>query len=83
MSFEQERRNIEDSFDVAPFLYLNINDEKYDMKIAGDFNAYNALAAYTVLRELGLNEQTSKNGLKRIHQTMVVCSTLKKNERER
>ncbi len=36
--------------------------KKYDMKIAGDFNAYNALAAYTVLRELGLNEQTIKNG---------------------
>ena len=31
-------------------------------KIAGDFNAYNALAAYTVLRELGLNEQAIKNG---------------------
>ncbi len=44
------------------FYILNINDEKYDMKIAGDFNAYNALAAYTVLRELGLNEQTIKNG---------------------
>ena len=52
--------------------------KKYDMKIAGDFNAYNALAAYSVLRELGLNEQTIKMALKRIHQTMVVCSTLKK-----
>ena len=53
------------------------------MKIAGDFNAYNALAAYSVLRELGLNEQTIKMALKRIHQTMVVCSTLKKNEKKR
>lgn len=52
--FKREQAKYEiSSFDVAPFLYLNINDEKYDMKIAGDFNAYNALAAYTVLRELG------------------------------
>ena len=50
------------------------------MKIAGDFNAYNALAAYSVLRELGLNEQTIKMALKRIHQTMVVCSTLKERK---
>ena len=53
------------------------------MKIAGDFNAYNALAAYTVLRELGLNEQAIKMALKRIHLTMVVCSTLKKNKKKR
>ena len=51
------------------------------MKIAGDFNAYNALAAYTVLRELGLNEQAIKMALKRIHLTMVVCSTLKRTKR--
>lgn len=51
------------------------------MKIAGDFNAYNALAAYSVLREIGLNEQTIKMALKRIHQTMVVCSTLKRTKR--
>lgn len=38
------------------FLYLNINDEKYDMKIVGDFNVYNVLVVYIVLRELGLNE---------------------------
>ena len=50
------------------------------MKIAGDFNAYNALAAYTVLRELGLNEQAIKMALKRIHLTMVVCSTLKRTK---
>ena len=49
------------------------------MKIAGDFNAYNALAAYTVLRELGLNKQL-KMALKRIHLTMVVCSTLKRTK---
>ncbi|NGB11144.1 Mur ligase family protein [Staphylococcus aureus] len=61
--FKREQAKYEISrFDVAPFLHLNINDEKYDMKIAGDFNAYNALAAYTVLRELGLNEQAIKNG---------------------
>ena len=61
--FKREQAKYEISnFEVAPFLHLNINDEKYDMKIAGDFNAYNALAAYTVLRELGLNEQAIKNG---------------------
>ena len=32
------------------------------MKIAGDFNAYNALAAYTVLRELGLNDTSIQKG---------------------
>ena len=44
------------------------------MKIAGDFNAYNALAAYTVLRELGLNDTSIQKDLKHIHLTMVVCS---------
>ena len=41
------------SFTVSPFLALNINETTFNMKIAGDFNAYNALAAYTVLREWG------------------------------
>jgi UDP-N-acetylmuramyl tripeptide synthase len=28
----------------------------------GNFNAYNALAAYTVLRELGLNDESIRIG---------------------
>ena len=32
------------------------------MKIAGDFNAYNAIAAYSVLRELGLNDESIRKG---------------------
>ena len=32
------------------------------MKIAGDFNSYNAIAAYTVLRELGLNDDAIRKG---------------------
>ncbi|MCI2948551.1 lipid II isoglutaminyl synthase (glutamine-hydrolyzing) [Staphylococcus caledonicus] len=50
------------SFDVSPFLKLNMNDAIFDMKIAGDFNAYNALAAYSVLRELGLNDDAIRKG---------------------
>ncbi|PTE72999.1 Mur ligase family protein [Staphylococcus devriesei] len=50
------------SFDVSPFLKLNMNDEIFDMKIAGDFNAYNALAAYSVLKELGLNDDAIRKG---------------------
>ena len=50
------------SFTVSPFLALNINETTFNMKIAGDFNAYNALAAYTVLRELGLNDESIRIG---------------------
>ena len=32
------------------------------MKIAGIFNSYNAIAAYTVLRELGLNDDAIRKG---------------------
>ena len=32
------------------------------MKIAGDFNAYNAIAAYSVLRELGINDDGIRKG---------------------
>ena len=32
------------------------------MKIAGDFNAFNAIAAYAVLKELGLNDASIQKG---------------------
>ncbi len=84
MWFQPEQAKYEiSSFDVAPFLHLNINDEKYDMKIAGDFNAYNALAAYSVLISLGQMNKQLKMALKRIHQTMVDAVNLKKNEKKR
>ena len=44
------------------------------MKIAGDFNAFNALAAYSVLRELGLNDESIQKVLKHILLTMAVCN---------
>ncbi|ARJ50160.1 Mur ligase family protein [Staphylococcus lutrae] len=50
------------SFSVNPFLTMCVNGTTFDMKIAGDFNAYNALAAYTVLRELGLNDEAIRKG---------------------
>ena len=37
---------------------MTINNHLFNMKIAGDFNAYNAIAAYTVLRELGLSDES-------------------------
>lgn len=50
------------SFTIDPFIKMNVNDATFDMKIAGDFNAYNALAAYTVLKELGLDNEAIKKG---------------------
>lgn len=50
------------SFTVDPFIEMTVNDTTFNMKIAGDFNAYNALAAYTVLRELGLNDASIRKG---------------------
>ena len=44
------------------------------MKIAGDFNAYNALAAYTVLRELGSMMSLFELVSNHILQIMVVCN---------
>ena len=40
---------------MLTILKMIINQSEFNMKIAGDFNSYNA-AAYTVLRELGLND---------------------------
>ena len=53
------------------------------MKIAGDFNAYNALAAYSVLREIGLNEQTIKNGFETYTSDNGRMQYFKKNEKKR
>lgn len=50
------------SFTVDPFIEMTVNDTTFNMKIAGDFNAYNALAAYTVLRELGLSDTSIRKG---------------------
>lgn len=49
-------------FDLTPFINLNVGTTTFNMKIAGDFNAYNAIAAYTVLRELGLNDASIRKG---------------------
>ena len=47
---------------LTPFLKMIINQSEFNMKIAGDFNSYNAIAAYTVLRELGLNDDAIRKG---------------------
>ncbi|MCJ1656013.1 Mur ligase family protein [Staphylococcus sp. NRL 16/872] len=61
--FKREAPKYEvNTFEVSPFLKLNVNDAQFDMKIAGDFNAYNAIAAYSVLRELGLNDESIRKG---------------------
>ncbi|WP_414042459.1 MurT ligase domain-containing protein [Macrococcus animalis] len=46
----------------TPFLNPTINGHTYNMKIAGDFNVFNIIAAYAVLRELGLNDQSIEKG---------------------
>lgn len=50
------------SFTLTPFINLNIGSKTFNMKIAGDFNAYNAIAAYSVLRELGINDDGIRKG---------------------
>lgn len=58
---EQPKYEVTD-FNLSPFIDMEVNNAKFDMKIAGDFNAYNALAAYSVLRELGLNDDSISKG---------------------
>ena len=61
--FKREEPKYEVStFEVSPFLKMTINDSTFNMKIAGDFNSYNVIAAYTVLRELGLNNASIQKG---------------------
>ncbi|MBI5974738.1 Mur ligase family protein [Staphylococcus canis] len=50
------------TFNIDPFITMTVNDYQFNMKIAGDFNAYNALAAYATLRELGLNDESIQKG---------------------
>ena len=49
---------------VEPFINMNINNGKIlETKLAGDYNIYNLLAAYSLLKELGLSEDQIRIGL--------------------
>jgi len=49
---------------VEPFINMNINNGKIlETKLAGDYNIYNLLAAYSLLKELGLSEDQIRKGL--------------------
>ena len=49
---------------VEPFIKMSINnEEEIETKLAGDYNIYNLLAAYSLLKELGLSDEKIKNGL--------------------
>ncbi|WP_251942699.1 Mur ligase family protein [Staphylococcus sp. Marseille-Q5304] len=61
--FKREATKYEISkFTVNPFIQFSLENQIYNMKLAGDFNAFNAIAAYSVLRELGLNDDSIKKG---------------------
>lgn len=61
--FKREQPKYEvTNFNLSPFIDMEVNNAKFYMKIAGDFNAYNALAAYSVLKELGLSDDSIRNG---------------------
>lgn len=45
-----------------PYLVPTINGAEFQMKLAGDFNVFNIIAAYSVLRELGLNDESIRRG---------------------
>ena len=61
--FKRENPTYEVStFEASPFLNMTINNFTFNMKIAGDFNAFNAIAAYAVLKELGLNDASIQKG---------------------
>ena len=49
---------------VEPFIELSINNEdSFSTRQAGDYNIYNLLAAYSLLKELNLDNELIKNGL--------------------
>lgn len=49
---------------VEPFVNLSINNkEPFSTRLAGDYNVYNLLAAYSLLKELGLEESVITSGL--------------------
>ncbi|WP_323704395.1 Mur ligase family protein [Mammaliicoccus sp. Dog046] len=50
------------AFNQAPFINVGLNETSFDLKIAGDYNVFNVIAAYSVLRELGLNDNSIKKG---------------------
>ncbi|MDN8847982.1 DUF1727 domain-containing protein, partial [Staphylococcus aureus] len=61
--FKREDAKYEVSqFTLTPFINLGVGTTTFNMKIAGDFNAYNAIAAYTVLKELGLDDEGIRQG---------------------
>jgi len=81
--FKRETPKYEvNTFNVSPFLKLNINDAQFDMKIAGDFNAFNAIAAYSVLRELGLNDESIRKGFETYTSDNGRMQYFKLNEKE-
>ncbi|KAA1037690.1 Mur ligase family protein [Macrococcus equipercicus] len=45
-----------------PYLVPVINGETFNMKLAGDFNVFNIIAAYSVLKELGLTDEAIRKG---------------------
>ena len=49
---------------VEPFIELSINNEKsFKTRLAGDYNIYNLLAAYSLLKELNLSNNLIEKGL--------------------
>lgn len=58
---EQPKYEVE-SLNENPFLNPVINGYTFNMLIAGDFNVFNIIAAYSVLRELGLNDESIDKG---------------------
>lgn len=44
-------------------LDMSINDIQLKTRVSGDYNAYNVLASYAVLREIGLSEEEIKEGI--------------------
>ncbi|MGZ9850109.1 lipid II isoglutaminyl synthase subunit MurT [Macrococcus psychrotolerans] len=58
---EQPKYEVE-SLNENPFLNPVINGYTFNMQIAGDFNVFNIIAAYSVLRELGLNDELIDKG---------------------
>ncbi|MGX7111462.1 MurT ligase domain-containing protein [Gemella cuniculi] len=49
---------------VEPFIKMSVNNEEsFNTNLAGDYNIYNLIAAYTLLKQLGLEDEQIKNGL--------------------
>lgn len=61
--FKREKPKYEvEALTENPFLNPVINGYTFNMQIAGDFNVFNIIAAYSVLRELGLNDASIQKG---------------------